>query len=105
MLKLLVVVLFIITFILMGIFIDGLMELHKKEKENLKNLIREGIEGYLDQTFGYRAAKIFKTILDSEGNMIYLVYLSQFEWFKSAKYQWYEVYVNNDGFHHVKVQG
>jgi hypothetical protein len=80
------------------------MELYKKEKEDKKNIIREGMEGYLDQHFGFGTVKVFKSILDAEGNLRYLIYLPRYEWFKSPKYQWFEVYATPNGFHHVKIE-
>lgn len=105
MLKLLIFVLLAITLILLSVFIDGLMKLHKQEEEDRKNIVREGMEGYLDQTFGIGPVKIFKSILDAEGNIRYLVYLPQYEWFKAPKYQWFEVYATQNGFQHNRIEG
>ncbi|MEH7335040.1 hypothetical protein V7161_20640 [Neobacillus drentensis] len=104
MLNLLIFILISITLVLLGIFIDGLMELHKKDEEDKKNIVREGIEGYLDKTFGFGAVKIFKSILDAEGNFGYLVYLPHYEWFKSPKYKWYEVFDTQSGFQHNEIE-
>ncbi|MGG3468657.1 hypothetical protein ABES02_14395 [Neobacillus pocheonensis] len=104
MLKLLVFVLIAITLILLSVFIDGLMELQKQELEEKKNIIREGIEGYLDRTFGFGTVKIFKSLLDAEGNLGYLVYLPHYEWFKSPQYKWYEVFATQKGFQHDEVE-
>jgi len=103
-LQLLVFVLIAITLILLSVFIDGLMELQKQEMEEKRNIVREGMEGYLDQTFGFGTVKIFKSILDAEGNFGYLVYLPHYEWFKSPKYKWYEVFATQKGFHHSEVE-
>ena len=105
MLKILIFILIAITLILLSLFVDGLMELYKQEKEAAKNTVREGMDGYLDQTFGFGMVKIFKTILDAEGNIHYLVYLPQYAWLKTPKYQWYEVYATHHGFHHSKIEG
>ncbi|WP_342042669.1 hypothetical protein [Bacillus sp. OTU2372] len=104
MFKLLIFVLIAITLILLSLFIDGLMGLYKKEKEEAKNTVREGIIGYMDQTFGFEMAKVFKSIHDAEGNVRYLVYLPQYAWFKSPNYQWYEVYATHNGYQHNKVE-
>jgi hypothetical protein len=101
---LLIFVLIAITLILLSIFMDGLMELHKQEKEHKKNIVRDGMEGYLDRTFGIGPVKIFKSIVDAEGNIRYLVYLPQNEWFKSPTYKWYEVYATHNGFQHIEVE-
>ncbi|PLS01865.1 hypothetical protein [Neobacillus cucumis] len=105
MLKLLVFGLIIITLILVSIFIGGLMDLYKQELEEKKNMVRDGIEGYLDQTFGFRKVKVFKTLIDADGYVRYMVYLPQFEWFKSPTYTWYEVYqTQSGGFQHIDVE-
>lgn len=104
MFKLLIFVLIAITLVLMSIFFAGLTELHKKETEERKNLVRAGMEGYLDQMFGFGMAKLFKTIYDAEGNLRYVVYLPQNKWFKAPKYKWYEVYETQTGFQHVEIQ-
>lgn len=105
MLKLLIFVLILITLVLLSIFIDGVLELHKQEKEEKKNIVRDGMEGYLDRTFGFGYVTIFKSILDAEGNISYLVYLPKYEWFKSPKYDWYEVYATKSGFRHDVIKG
>ena len=105
MLKPLVFVLIAITLILLSLFIDGLMQLYKQEKEDKKNTVRDGMEGYLDQTFGIGPVKIFKTIQDADGNLRYLVYLPQYEWFKTPQYKWYEVYATQNGFQHNEIEG
>lgn len=105
MLKLFVFVLILITLVLLSIFIDGLMELHKQEKEDKVNMVREGMEGYLDKTFGFGNVTIFKSILDADGNTRYLVYLPKYEWFKSPKYDWYEVYATQNGYQHIELKG
>jgi hypothetical protein len=99
-----VVVLTIITFFLLPIFIDGLIKLHKQEEVEKKDIIREGMEGYLDKIFGYGMAKMFKSIPDAEGNIRQVVYLPQYEWFKSPKYQWFEVYATADGYEHMEIE-
>jgi hypothetical protein len=104
-LKLFIFVLILIMLVLMSMFIDGVMELHKQEKEEKKNIIRDGMEGYLDRTFGFGNVTIFKTILDASGNTRYLVYLPKYEWFKSPKYEWYEVYATQSGFKHEAIKG
>lgn len=103
MLKLLVFILIAVTLILLSIFITGLMELHKQEQDARKSIGRDGLEGYLDQIFGFGAAKIFKTVFDAEGNLGYLVYLPQYKWFQSPTYKWYEVYATNTGFQHSEI--
>ena len=105
MFKLLIFVLFTITLILLSLFIDGLMRLHNQEKEDKKNIVRDGMEGYLDQTFGIGPVKIFKTMFDADGNVRYLVYLPQYEWFKTPNYKWYEVYATKNGFQHTEIEG
>lgn len=89
----------------MSMFIDGVMELHKQEKEEKKNIIRDGMEGYLDRTFGFGTFTIFKTLLDADGHTRYLVYLPKYEWFKAPKYEWYEVYATQSGFKHEAIKG
>ena len=91
MLKIFIFVLILITLVLLSIFIDGLLALHKQEQEDKKKMVRDGMEGYLDKTFGFGNVTIFKSILDAEGTTRYLVYLPKYEWFKSPKYEWYEV--------------
>ena len=66
MFNLLIFVLIAITLILLSLFIDGLMRLYKKEKEDKKNIVRDGMEGYLAQTFGIGPVKIFKSIHDAD---------------------------------------
>ena len=100
MLKIFIFILILITLILLSIFIDGLMGLHKQEREDKKNMVRDGMEGYLDKTFGFGNVTIFRSILDAEGTTRYLVYLPKYEWFKSPKYEWYEVYATQSGFKH-----
>jgi hypothetical protein len=103
-LKILIFVLIAITLILLSLFFTGLMELHTQEKEDKKDMVREGMEGYLNKTFGFGTVKIFKSLLDAEGNIRYLVYLPQVEWFKAPKYQWYDVYASQNGFHHSEIE-
>ncbi|WP_026573973.1 hypothetical protein [Bacillus sp. UNC438CL73TsuS30] len=98
------VVLIPITIFLLSAFINGLFELSHEEKENRKSLIREGIEGYLDQTFGYGTAKIFKSILDAEGLLSYIIYLPHYEWLKSTRYQWFEVSLSDKGYTHSEIR-
>jgi hypothetical protein len=86
-------------------FIDGVMELHKQENEEKKNIIRDGMEGYLDSTFGFGTVTIYKTVLDATGNTRYLVYLPRYEWFKSPKNDWYEVYATQSGYNHEALKG
>lgn len=81
------------------------MKLYKEEMEAEKNVVRDGMEGYLDQTFGIGPVKIFKTMFDADGNVRYLIYLPQYQWFKSPKYKWYEVYATKNGFQHHEVEG
>lgn len=104
MFTLFIFVLIAITLVLLSIFFAGLTELHKKETEDRKNTNRDGIEGYLDQVFGFGMVKVFKTIYDADGNLNHVVYLPQYEWFKSPKYKWYEVYDTQTGFQHVEIQ-
>lgn len=104
MLKLFIFVLILITLVLMSMFIDGVMELHKQEKEEKKSIIRDGMEGYLDRTFGFGNVTIFKAIYDADGNTRYLVYLPRYEWFKSPKYEWFEVYATQSGFKHEAIE-
>ena len=85
-------------------FIDGLMKLHKQENADKKSHVKEGMEGYMDQTFGIGSFKIFKSTIDAEGKLRYLVYLPKYEWFKSPEYQWYEVYATNSGFVHIEIK-
>ncbi|WP_419887872.1 hypothetical protein ACN6MT_20945 [Neobacillus niacini] len=105
MLKLFLFVLILITLVVLSIFIDGVMELHKQEKEDKKNIIRDGMEGYLDKTFGFGNVTIFKSILCADGSTRYLVYLPKYEWFKSPQYDWYEVYASQNGYKHEAVKG
>lgn len=104
-LKLFLFVLILITLVVLSIFIDGVLELHKQEKEDKKNIIRGGMEGYLDKTFGFDNVTIFKSILDANGNTRYLVYLPKYEWFKAPQYEWYEVYSTQSGFKHDAIKG
>jgi hypothetical protein len=104
-LKLFVFVLILFTLVLISMFIDGVVELHKQEKEEKKNIIRDGMEGYLDKTFGFGNVTLYKTILDAEGNTSYLVYLPKYEWFKAPKYEWYEVCATKNGFTHEAIEG
>ncbi len=101
--QLLIFVLILITLILLSIFIGGLLDLYKKEQEDKINIVKYGLEGYLDQIFGMGKVSIFKTILDAEGNVRYLIYLPKYEWFKSGEYEWYEVYATQQGFHHNEI--
>jgi hypothetical protein len=48
-LKLFIFVVILITLVVLSMFIDGVLELHKQEKEDKKNIIRDGMEGYLDK--------------------------------------------------------
>lgn len=98
-----VVVLTLVTFFLLPIFVDGLIKLHKQEEAEKRNIIREGMEGYLDKIFGYGMTNVFKTIVDAEGNIGYVVYLPHYEWFKTPKYQWFEVYATGDGYKHSEI--
>lgn len=86
-------------------FVDGVLELHKQEKEEMKSIIRDGMEGYLDRTFGFGTVTIFKSVLDAEGNTRYLVYLPRYAWFKAPKYDWYEVYATQNGYKHEAIKG
>ncbi|WHY64760.1 hypothetical protein [Neobacillus sp. SuZ13] len=101
MFNLLIFGLIAITLVLLSIFVDGLMRLNKEEKEAEKNTVRDGMHGYL---FGLGKVKIFKTIHDADGNLRYLVYLPQYEWFKAPTYKWYEVYATHNGFQHIEVE-
>ncbi|MEH7252399.1 hypothetical protein V7111_09785 [Neobacillus niacini] len=105
MLKIFIFVLILITLVLLSIFIDGVLELHKQAKEDKKNLVRDGMEGYLDRTFGFGNVTIFKSILDAEGNTRYLVYLPKYAWFKAPKYEWFEVYATQSGYKHEALKG
>ncbi|MEH7083043.1 hypothetical protein V7139_09965 [Neobacillus drentensis] len=102
MFNLLIFGLIAITLVLLSIFVDGLMRLYKEEKEAEKNVVRDGMEGYL---YGMGPVKIFKTIHDADGNLSYLVYLPQYEWFKAPTYKWYEVYATKNGFQHQEIEG
>ena len=104
MFTLLIFVLIAITLILLSLFVDGLMRLHKQEKDAEKNMVRDGMEGYLDRTFGFGLVKIFKSVLDADGNEGYLVYLPKNEWFKSPKYNWYEVFATKNGYQHTEIE-
>jgi hypothetical protein len=66
-LKLFTFVLILMTLVLLSIFIDGVLKIHKQEKEDKKNFIRDGMEGYLDKTFGFGNVTIFKSIFDTHG--------------------------------------
>ncbi|WP_059172530.1 hypothetical protein [Bacillus sp. FJAT-27445] len=103
MLKFLVFVLLPITLVLLAIFAQELFELHKQEKEEKKSLVREGMEGYLDQLFGYRNAKVFKVVYDADGNERYMVYFPSYAWFKEPTYKWYEVYQVQNGYRHSEI--
>lgn len=98
------VVLIPITIILLGAFINGVIVLNNKEKEDKKRIVKEGIEGYLEQTFGIGTVKIFKKIFDADGILRYIIYLPHYEWFKSPRYQWYEVYATDNGYHHIEIE-
>ncbi|MCH6267315.1 MULTISPECIES: hypothetical protein [Neobacillus] len=100
MLNILVFVLIAVTLVLLSIFVDGLIELNRQEQEDKKQFVRDGLEGYMDQTFGIGRFKVFKTLLDSEGNIRYLVYLPKYEWLKAPTYHWYEVYEAHTGYRH-----
>lgn len=82
----------------------GLTEQYKEEKEAEINIVRDGMEGYLDRTFGFGAVKVFKSILDADGNVRYLVYLPKYEWFQAPTYHWYEVYSTGNGYHHAEIE-
>jgi hypothetical protein len=101
--KLLMVVFILITFFLLSIFIDGMMKLHKQEEEEKRNIVRDGMLGYLDRTFGFGKVEIFKSMYDADGNESYLVYSPQYEWFNSS-YKWYEVNATENGFQHIEVK-
>ncbi|MEH7009796.1 hypothetical protein V7087_03110 [Neobacillus niacini] len=105
MLKLFIFVLILITLVLLSLFIDGVLKLHNQEKEYKKDIIRDGMEGYLDKTFGFDNVTIFKSIFDADGNTRYIVYLPKYEWFKSPKYEWFEVYATQSGFKHYAKKG
>ena len=104
MFKFLVFVLIPINLIMIAVFIDELFQLYRQEKEEQKNIVREGMEGYLDQAFGFGTVKIFKSVFDAEGNESYLVYLPQYEWFKAPKYKWFEVYSKDNSFYHCEIE-
>ncbi|WP_042355615.1 hypothetical protein [Bacillus rubiinfantis] len=104
MLKVAVFILIAVTLVLLSMFVSGLMELYKKEQEEAKNTIRDGMEGYLDQTFGFGKVKMFKTLYDADGTIRYLVYLPKYEWFKTPEFKWYEVYSTEGGFQHAEIQ-
>lgn len=104
MFKFLIVGLILITFFLLSIFIDGIMKQHMQEKEDSKNISKDGLAGYLAQSFGNERVKIFKSIVYSDGILCHLVYVPRYEWFKSPKYQWFEVYASQNGFHHSEIQ-
>ena len=98
------VVLVPVTIMLLGAFVNGLFELSHEEKEERKRMIREGIEGYLDRTFGYGTAKIFKKILYSDGILGYVIYLPHYEWFKAPRFQWFEVYATDNAYNHIEIE-
>jgi hypothetical protein len=99
------VVLIPITILLLCAFVNGLIELYYKEQEDKKRIVKEGIEGYLNQIFGYGTVQIFKSILDAEGTLRYIIYLPHYEWFKSPTYKWYEVYATDNGYNHIEIEG
>lgn len=103
MVKILLVILILVTFFLLSLFIDGMMKLHRQEEDGKRNFIRDGIEGYLDQTFGYEAVKLFNTLIDANGTLIYVVYKPTYKWFKEPKYDWYEVYATDKGYEHAQI--
>jgi hypothetical protein len=104
MFQLFIFVLIAITLVLLSMFFAGLMEQYKTEKEEKKSIVRDGMLGYLDRTFGFGTVKIFNSFLDAEGNEGYLVYLPMYEWFKSPTYQWYEVYAVASDFRHAEIE-
>lgn len=104
MFTLFIFVLIAVTLVLLSMFVDGLMEQYKEEKDLEKQMVRDGMEGYLDRTFGFGTVKVFKTLIDPDGNTRYLVYLPKYEWFKSAEYEWYEVFSTNNSFQHAKIE-
>jgi hypothetical protein len=60
----------------LGLFIDGLMKLRKKELEEKKNTMGDRIEGDLYNTFGIGTDHIFKSIHDAEGNLRHIVFFA-----------------------------
>ncbi|WP_156319886.1 hypothetical protein [Bacillus sp. FJAT-18017] len=103
-LKFVVFILIPVTLVVLAIFIEGILELHKLERKEENSLAREGMEGYLDQQFGYKKVKIFKTVYDEEGSVRYMVYLPSYEWFKAPSYQWYEVFSTDQGYQHIEIE-
>ncbi|MEH7108792.1 MULTISPECIES: hypothetical protein [Bacillaceae] len=104
MFKIFIFVLIAVTLIMLSIFMDGMIDLYKQEEEKRKNTVRDGLEGYLDQVFGFGRVRIFKTLIDADGSVRYVVYLPKYEWFKAPTYTWYEVYLTNKGFRHNEFQ-
>ncbi|WP_142922571.1 hypothetical protein [Neobacillus notoginsengisoli] len=104
MLKFLVFILIPVTLVVLAIFIEGLLELYKLKREEENSLAREGMEGYLDQQFGYKKVRVFKKIYDAEGAVRYMVYLPSYEWFKAPNYQWYEVFSTEQGYKHCEIE-
>lgn len=104
MLQILVFILIAATLILLSMFVDGVLELYKLEEEEKSHIVRDGLDGYLDRTFGFGKVTLFKTMLDCEGNIRYLVYLPEYEWFKAPKYKWYEVFATQNGYRHLELE-
>jgi hypothetical protein len=103
-LQILVFVLIAAALVLLSMFVGGLFELYKQEEAEKSQIVRDGLDGYLDRTFGFGKVTIFKTMLDCEGNIRYLVYLPKYEWFKEPKYQWYEVFATQKGYQHLEFE-
>ncbi|MFZ7945920.1 MULTISPECIES: hypothetical protein [Bacillaceae] len=104
MVQIFVFVLIAVTLVLLSMFVDGVIELYKVEKEEKNHMSRDGLDGYLDKTFGFGKVKLYKTVLDSEGNLHYLVYLPKYEWFKAPEYQWFEVFATHTGYQHCECE-
>jgi hypothetical protein len=99
--KILLYILLVLCFV---VIIRELKELYQKDVEFEKSAGRDEIKQYIDKTFGNGNYKVFKSLLDGEGRLRNIIYLSQYEWFKTPTYQWYDVYATEKGYNHTMIE-
>jgi hypothetical protein len=96
--------LFILLILCFVVIVRESMELHKEDKEYEKSIGSEEIKSYIEKTFGKGNFQIFRSLVDEEGKLRHIVYLSKYDWFKTPEYQWFDVYATNNGYKHSKIE-
>jgi hypothetical protein len=98
--------LFLGLVICLAVFIFYLVELSKREPAAAveSSVVKPEWFVYLENKLGLGEFKLFKTMMDAEGDLVHIVYLPHYEWFKAPEYRWFEVYDTNAGFKHNEME-